>query len=120
MVMKKKVAPKKPQTRTKKVPIMDGKKVVKEVEMPISDIAEMQDGVMPTVPKQNAPQGYASVSLAIGCTLNMGDYQSARIDAFIQRNVPDTDEDIRDAYSKIGDMLHSELERQSAILMDDE
>lgn len=106
------------QPLTKKVEVKNGK----PKEIPISDIKEIQDGVMPTNVKykENPPLGYATIGLALGCTLNVGDYQSARIDVFIQRNVKDDDEIIRDEYQHMSEMLQIELERQSAILLGDE
>ena len=89
-------------------------------EIPISDVAEIQDGVMPTNVKykEKPPLGYATIGLALGATINVGDYQSARIDVLIQRNVKDDDEVIRDEYKNMSEMLQTELERQSAILLD--
>lgn len=106
------------QPLTKTVEVKNGK----PKEIPISDIAEIQDGVMPTNVKykESPPLGYATIGLALGCTLNVGDYQSARIDVFIQRNVKDDDEVIRDEYQHMSEMLQIELERQSAFLLGDD
>lgn len=107
--------------KTKKVAVTNAQKeVVKEVEMPISDNPEIQDGVTPRSKLGGTtPEKKATIGLSLGCTLNMGDYQSARIDVFIQRNVDDTDEAIKDGLDEISNLLHDELERQSAILMDE-
>lgn len=107
---------KKPTVATKKVAVTKGKEKVREIEIPISDNKEIQDGVPPKSKLTNAPKGYASISLNIGCTLNMGDFQSARIDVFIQRNVVDTEETIKDGMNDISDILHDELARQSDLL----
>ena len=106
------------QPLTKKVEVKNGE----PKEIPISDIAEIQDGVMPTNVKykEKPPLGYATIGLALGCTLNVGDYQSARVDVFIQRNVKDDDDVIRDEYKKISEMLQVELERQAALIYHDE
>lgn len=106
------------QPLTKTVEVKNGE----PKEIPISDVAEIQDGVMPTNVKykESPPLGYATIGLALGCTLNVGDYQSARIDVFIQRNVKDDDEVIRDEYQHMSEMLQIELERQSAILLGDD
>ena len=104
----------------KKVPITKSGSTVREVEMEVSNNPEIQDGVSPrSKTASKVPEGFATVGLSLGCTLNMGDFQSARIDVFIQRTVPDTDEHIKDGIEEISEMLHSELERQSAILMDE-
>lgn len=114
--MAKKLAPK-----TKKVAITSGKKVVREEEIPVSDVAELQDGIQPTNTKlkDKPPVGYATVGMALGATINVGDYQSARIDVFIQRNVVDDDAVIQDAYNDISEVLQNEIQRQSAILLDE-
>lgn len=113
--------PVKKNVPTKKVAITKGKEKVREVEMPVSDIPELQDGIMPTNSKvkDKPPVGYATIGASLGATINVGDYQSARIDVFIQRNVVDNDSVIRDEYTKITDMLQKEIERQSAILLDE-
>lgn len=106
--------------RTKKIDVKKSGETVREVEVPVSDNPELQDGVQPRSKVGTvAPPGTATVGLSLGCTLNMGDFQSARIDVFIQRNVADNEETIKDTMEEISDLLHGELERQSAILMDD-
>jgi hypothetical protein len=102
--------------KTKKV---NSKHVDKEI--PVSEERDVQDGIMHTNTKvkEKPPEGYATVGLALGATLNVGDYQSARIDVFIQRNVKDEDEVIETEYIKMGETLQKEIERQSAILLDD-
>ena len=103
---------------TKKLAVSKSGAISREVEVEVNP--NVQDGVSPRSKLGGAtPEGYATVGLSLGCTLNMGDYQSARIDVFIQRNVPDTEEHIKDGIEEISEMLHSELERQSAILMED-
>lgn len=106
---------------TKKVAITKGKEKVREVEMPVSDIAELQDGIMPTNSKvkDKPPVGMVTIGMSLGATINVGDYQSARIDVFIQRNVIDNDDNIRFQYENLSDMLQKEIERQSAILLDE-
>jgi hypothetical protein len=115
---------KKVTTPTKKVAVTKGKEktVVKEVEMPVNDVRELQDGIMPTNSKvkDKPPVGYATVGLNLGATLNMGDFQSARIDVFVQRNVVDTDEAIKDEFANLSELLQAEIQRQSALLDGDE
>lgn len=109
-----------PVRKIKKIAVNKGGKLDREVDIPLSDNPEIQDGVNPRSKLGKAtPEGQATVGLSVGATLNMGDFQSARIDVFIQRSVPDNEEAIKDGLDEISELLHSEIERQSAILMDD-
>lgn len=102
----------------KKVAVTKPGEDAREVEMEVNP--SVQDGVSPRSKLGGKTEpGKATIGLSIGATLNMGDYQSARIDVFIQRNVDDTEEAIKDGLDEISVLLHSEIERQSAILMDE-
>lgn len=106
--------------KTKTVPVMDGKKLKKEVKIPISDNREVQDGITSKGKVSNVvPVGYAGIGLQLGATINLGDFQSARIDVFIQRNVEDTNESIEAGLEEISDILHEELARQADLLSED-
>jgi hypothetical protein len=110
-------------SKAKKVSVTKGKdkEVTKEVNIPTTDVAEIQDGVQPKKrPVEQTPEGYATIAYGLGATINMGDFQSARIDVFIQRNVKDDDAVIQDEFKNISELLQTEIERQSAILMGDE
>jgi len=113
-ITKKATAPKK----TKKVEVTKFGDKMGDKEIPISDNPEIQDGVPSSNLKNNPPKGYATIGLSKGITLNMGDYQSARIDVFIQRNVPDTDEAIKAGLDDINEKLTEEIVRQSEELDD--
>lgn len=91
----------------------------KSVRIPTTNNHEIQDGTNPKGKHlTNVPEGKATVGLSVGITLNMGDYQSARIDVFMQRNVDDDEVSIKDALTEISDLLHEEIERQATILED--
>lgn len=101
---------------TKKLAITKGKKTEREIEIPIGN-PEVQDGINPKGKvSANVPLGYVTIGTQIGATINMGDFQSARIDVFIQRNVEDNDESIQEGLDDISDKLHEELSRQSELL----
>lgn len=97
--------------------------IVREVDTSGGD-PEIQDGdmrttrntTMSTVP---ANTGFCTVGLQLGATINMGDYNSARIDAFITRNVPDNDKSISQAIDQIGKKLQTEVSRQADLLSED-
>lgn len=97
--------------------------VVREVDTSGGD-PEIQDGhmrtsrtsTMSTVP---ADTGFCTVGLQLGATINMGEYNSARIDAFITRNVPDNDRSISQAIEQIGKKLQTEVSRQADLLSED-
>ena len=111
------VIKKRKNTGTKKVSITNKGVKVREVEIPISDNREIQDGVSPKSKLGNgAHEGLAVVGFSKGVTLNMDNYESARIDVFIQRTVVDDDEVIRDTILEIDEILQDEIERQSALL----
>jgi hypothetical protein len=111
---------KKQNVGTKKVAITSKGKTVKEAEISASKPPVM-DGVQPKKrPVEQTPQGYATIALGQGVTLNMDNFQSARLDVFIQRNVVDDDDTIKDEFSKMSELLQREIEKQSAELYGDE
>lgn len=111
--------PLKKAKKTKNLEVTSGKKIVKEKEIPINKKGA-QDGVLPhSKVSKTVPEGFATVGLQIGATINMGDFQSARIDVFMQRNVPDTHDEILEGYEEISEILHEELARQSSLLADE-
>lgn len=124
MVVKKKAKPvrKAPARKTKEVDIIKDKKVVRKKKINVSDRAEVLDGVYPTSNKlqKQPPEGYATVGMGIGATINMGDYESARVDVFIQRNVKDDDRVLQDAYRDMGELLNNELQEQVSQLVDED
>lgn len=109
---------KKSKPKSKKVAITSGKTTTGEVSVDIADNRELQDGIQPTNVKlkDKPPQGYVTIGNAVGVTLNMGDYQSARIDVFIQRNVPDNNTSIKEGFEEINELLMDEVQRQSSLL----
>jgi hypothetical protein len=108
------------KTPTKKVAITKGKEKVREVEISTSTPPVM-DGVQPKKrPVEQTPQGYVTIAVGQGVTLNMDNFQSARLDVFIQRNVVDDDSIIRDEFESMANMLQKEIERQSSELYGDE
>lgn len=64
-------------------------------------------------------QGEALVGLSKGCTINMGNYQSAKIDCWISRVCPDNEKDIMDNLADIGIMLDEQIEYESSKLNED-
>lgn len=103
--------------KTKKVAVTNKGETVREIEIPISDNREIQDGVSPRGKLgSKAVEGKAIVGLSKGVTLNMGDFQSARIDVFIQRTVTDDEQVLRDTLLEIDEVLQDEIERQSSLL----
>lgn len=65
------------------------------------------------------PSGMCTVGFGKGITLNMGDYQSARLDLFIIRNVPDNEESIVEAVREIADRIDEELTKEVVRLNED-
>ena len=65
-------------------------------------------------------EGYATISLSIGGTFNMGDYESARIDVSVTRNVEDSDEKVQEGYRHAGDLLKDELMKQISNMQGEE
>lgn len=122
--VRKKVASAKPAKPKRTTEVKSNNQVVvREVDTSGGD-PEIQDGdmrttrtsTMSTVP---ANTGYCTVGLQLGATINMGDYNSARIDAFITRNVPDNDASISKAIDEIGRKLQIEVSRQAELLSEE-
>lgn len=66
-------------------------------------------GNMREVLMRTPPDGFVTIGLSKGVTLNMGNYQSARIDAFLIKNVPNNEEAIEEGFNKIADVLDERL-----------
>lgn len=94
---------------TAKVPVKKGATVKKEVPVTVND-PEVKSGEMSTFSHKTPPQGYVTVGLSKGVTINMGNYQTARVDCFIIRNVPDSDEHIESCFTDINEKLTAEIE----------
>lgn len=108
-------------TKTRKVEVTNPQKeVIKEVEVPIKN-AEVKDGVFPSHlgTSKSVINGYATVGLSNGVTLNVGNYESARIDCFIQRTVEDTPENIKDTFGEMHKLIQEEIEHQASYLIED-
>lgn|SRR3712207_2419047 len=63
--------------------------------------------------------GQAIVGLTKGCKINMGNYQSAKIDVWISRVCKDEDKAIMDNLADISIMLDEQLEFEQSKLMED-
>ena len=112
MVIKKK----KPLAKKKAITV-GNRESSRDVEIPVTDNKEIQDGNSPRSKLGGgAHPGLAVVGIGKGITLNMGDYQSARIDVFIQRTVEDDNEVIQATILEIDELLQEEIERQSELL----
>lgn len=83
----------------KKVGKTDKKKIAEK---------EVQSGVLDISIPKAPPIGYVTIAMQKGVTINMGNYQSARLDVFIARNVPD-DENLNKCYDEIADLLDDRL-----------
>jgi hypothetical protein len=117
---------KKAPKKKKSVDINEGKLKVGEQDIDVFD-PEIKDGDMlndlrASVNQAKAKQTgkFATVGLSMGVTLNVGDYQSARVDLYISRNVPDNDKSIDKAIGEISTKILEEIERQSGLLTGDE
>jgi len=60
--------------------------------------------------------GEVRVGMSKGATLNMGNYQSARIDFWMERVVVDDQHSINQAYSDMGEELDSLIEQETDAL----
>lgn len=95
----------------KSVSVKNGGIETREVD--VTTNPNIEDGISPRSKLGKAtPEGKAVVGLSLGVTLNMGDFESARVDVFIQRHVSDTDDDIEEGLAAISEMLHEELQKQ--------
>ena len=112
MTIKKKVTPTAPTTTTK-----DLKDVVKKVvkkEKAVKGVPDVAEVVKPAegintgeVTLTAVPQ--RRIGMSKGMTINMGDYQSARIDVWMERVVPDNDREVEKAYAEISKTLDEHL-----------
>lgn len=124
------VVPSKPKTKALPAPsghaidVKSRGETVRKVNIPASKDKEVQNGDIlnaqkPSNSRTVPPDGHVTIGLSLGATLNVGDYQSARVDVFMIRNVPDTPEDIDQNYSEMGKRLTDEMVRQSALVQKD-
>jgi hypothetical protein len=92
------------------------------VDIPPAEDRELMNGDMlnaskPTSSRTVPPDGYVTLGLSLGATLNVGDYQSARVDVFMLRNVRDDSAYIDASYTEMGQRLNAEVQRQAQIIM---
>ncbi|AEZ50514.1 hypothetical protein F400_gp067 [Bacillus phage BCD7] len=97
---------------TKKVDIKEAGKTVNQVEIPGAK-PPLMDGIIPNSTGKVPPAGFATIASGLGVTLNMDNYQSARLDVYIMRNVPDDEKVIQDEYEKMHKLVNAEIEAQS-------
>jgi hypothetical protein len=63
-------------------------------------------------------KGQTRVGLSKGCTLNMGNYQSAKIDCWIERVVEDDEVVVMDTLADISRILDEHIEYESSNLVE--
>ena len=78
---------------------------VKEVVKGVPDTAEVVKASAPL--KVDEPK--RRVGLSKGMTINMGDYQSARVDLWMERVVPDNDRDVEKAIMEMSESIDGYL-----------
>lgn len=61
-------------------------------------------------PVKTITTGERLVGMNKGYTINLGNYESAKIDCWMTRVVPDTDEDAMDALVEISDQIEEHLQ----------
>lgn len=59
------------------------------------------------------PEGKATVGLSKGVTLNLGNYQSARISCWISRTVNEDDKTVMDTLADISQLIDEQIEFES-------
>lgn len=59
-------------------------------------------------------EGQCRVGLAKGATINLGDFQSARIDVWMERVVEESDDSVEEALDFMSLMLDRRIEEESA------
>jgi hypothetical protein len=85
------------------------KEVIKEKG---TDIAEPEDAY--SNPALSLPAGMTTVGLSKGLTLNLGSYQSARINCWISKTIGSDDEkSIMDALADISQLIDEQIEFES-------
>lgn len=94
----------------KKVPVKKSKEPV-ENEVVVKGIS---DHVVKQGSRNNTlVAGEVRVGISKGATLNLGNYQSARIDFWMERVVNDNEHDITKAYAEMGEELDTLLEEEA-------
>lgn len=58
----------------------------------------------------NGEDGKAIISLSIGATINMGNYESARVDLAMQIKVEE--DNVEEGFEHMSELLHEELDKQ--------
>jgi hypothetical protein len=121
------IVPNKPKALPKptgghKVDVKRSGETVRQVDIPPAEDRELMNGDMlnaskPTSSRTVPPDGYVTLGLSLGATLNVGDYQSARVDVFMLRNVRDDSAYIDASYTEMGQRLNAEVQRQAQIIM---
>lgn len=82
------------------------KELVLEMGVPLEDVTRMN-------PMSSLPLGKTLVGLAKGVTLNMGGYQSARVDCWIARVVDDTNKSVMDTLADLSQLISEHIEYES-------
>jgi hypothetical protein len=79
----------------------------------VPDQVDRQGGRVNTI-----VNGERRIGLSKGATINMGNYESARVDVWMERVVPDNDHDMKVALEEMSNVLNSELEEEVKKLAD--
>jgi hypothetical protein len=116
--MTKKLAPKKSKVTPKdhtddgvKVSVEETKKNKAGVrETKIKKGAVVEDAELDSNPATQLPEGKAIVGLSKGLTINLGNYESARINCWISRTAKDDETEIMNNMAEISTMLDEQLE----------
>lgn len=89
----------------------------KAVEAKDTSVKGVADHVLKQGDRNNTLcKGEVRVGMSKGATLNMGNYQSARIDFWMERVVEDSSHAINQAYSDMGDELDSLIDQETEAL----
>lgn len=91
--------------KTKKVKIGN-----REVEVPVNE--QIQDKSHEKLKIDEINEGKAVISVSLGITVNMGDYESARLDLSLKKVVDDEDDEISQNFQAIYQMLEDEIVAQ--------
>jgi hypothetical protein len=92
------------------MPLPRKKKAVEPKDTPVKGVV---DHVVKQGNRNNTlVKGEVRVGISKGCTLNMGNYQSARMDFWMERVVEDSEHAINNAYADMGEELGSLIDEQ--------
>jgi hypothetical protein len=64
------------------------------------------------------PEGKSTVGLSKGITINLGNYESARINCWISRTVNEDEKSVMDALADISTMIDEQIEFESQEIID--